>query len=154
MCKIADKVKSDFNRLGELITDAVIENRELRLSNDLKDVVVESTDDVVYIVEVETYKIVYLNSEARRIFGDAIGEHCYNAFQGNTSICQSCNMQSLLNNVGKPIKDVVYNQHLNKLYYTVDVVKEVNGKLLRFERAINLNGEAKKVAELYEQYKK
>lgn len=154
MCKLTDKVKYDINRLGELITDAVVENRELKLSNDLKDVVVESTDDVVYIVDVATYEVVYLNSEAKRIFGDAIGEHCYNVFQGNDSICKSCNMGELLTNVGKPIKDVVFNTKLNKLYYTVDVIKEVNGKLFRFERAINLNGEAHKVAELYEQYKK
>ncbi len=115
MCKITDKVRKDVNRLGELITQAVKENNALKISNDLKDVVVESSDDVVYIVDTETYEIIYLNEEAKRLFGDLLGHHCYTVFQGMPSICETCNMRELLENVGTPIKDVVHNKKLGLL---------------------------------------
>jgi hypothetical protein len=54
--------------------------------------------------------------------------------------------------MGVPIKDVVYNEKVSKLYYTVNVVKEINGRLLRFERAINLNGETDKIVKMANKY--
>jgi len=152
MCKLTDKVASDANRLGELMNETIKENRVLQISNDYNSVVVESSDDVVYVIDMETNEILFMNGEAHRLFGNVIGQNCYTALEGRDYVCDDCINTELTDQIGVPIKDVVYNEKVSKLYYTVNIAKEINGRLLRFERAINLNGETDKIVEMANKY--
>ena len=43
---------------------------------------------------------------------------------------------------------IIINEKIGKLYYVIEVAKEIDGVPYRFERAINLNGETKEIVKL------
>jgi hypothetical protein len=153
MCKLTNQVQKDAAHLGELITETIKENKYLKESSFYSSALVESTDDIVYVTDIETNKILFVNAETKRLFGDVVGKICYSVFQNTGEPCSFCTNDKITKQIGKPHKWVFYNQKVDKLYYIVDIAKEVNGRLLRFERAINLNGEAEKIVEMFNKHK-
>lgn len=80
--------------LAELVSHAILQRRaqkELIHSNQILISVLDSIQAIVVIVELETNKILYLNQFARNIFGDVIGEVCWEVLHGGLSAqCDNC----------------------------------------------------------------
>lgn len=152
MCKVKDGLKEDIRELGELILNTINENKKLKEFNDIANIDIEHTDDILYVTDIETDIILFANSTAKSLFGNIIGKKCYEVLQGYKQQCPFCTNKIITEKLGKQHKWIFYNEKLGKLFYIVDVAKEVNGKILRFERATNLNGETKQIVKLAHKY--
>ncbi len=152
MCKLTDKIQEDSWILGQLIADTIRENKYLKQTSLYSTTLVESSDDCVYVTDIETNEILFINEETKKLFGDVVGQICYEAFHGLDAPCFFCTNDKILECVGKPYRWVFYHEKNKKLYYIIDVAKEVNGRMLRFERAINLNGEAAEIVAMFQKH--
>jgi len=152
MCKLSEKVQENANVLGQLIADTINENKHLKQTSFYRTTLVESSDDCVYVTDIETNEILFINEETKKLFGDVVGKTCFEAFHDLDAPCFFCTNEIILKDIGKPYKWVFYHEKNKKLYYIIDVAKEVNGRMLRFERAINLNGEATEIVAMFQKH--
>ena len=57
--------------------------------------IVDSTDALVYVIDLQSYEIVYANKKCMKEFGEVIGKVCYSTIQkGQESPCPFCPMTS------------------------------------------------------------
>lgn len=43
--------------------------------------ILDSINALIYVADMETYDLLYINKTGRRIFGDIIGKKCYKTLQ-------------------------------------------------------------------------
>jgi DNA-binding CsgD family transcriptional regulator len=66
-------------------------------------VVLDSLDAIVYVADMDTHEILYVNKYTRAVFGDIVGELCWRSLQtGQTGQCNFCSNDKLLTHEGKP----------------------------------------------------
>ena len=84
----------------------------------------ENMEDIVYVVDIESYEILFLNKKGLEVWGNVEGKRCweimYNEMDAPCSFCKNFD----LFNKGKP-KDIVikseeYNETHGKWYRTID----------------------------------
>lgn len=140
--------------LGVIRTnDQIIKkNNELEQYHVLANLSIEGTKDLVYVTDVETNTILFMNTRAHEVFGDGIGKKCYEVFHNHDHRCTTCNIHKLKEQEGSPLNSIDYFPTLNMLCFMTAVVKEHEGKKIRFERAVPLNGMTKEVVKLANQY--
>lgn len=99
---------------------------------------VESMDEVIYVSDVDTYELYYLNAAGRRITGvyDYRGRKCYEVLQGKDHPCEYCTNKKLCANQ-------VYiwemeNRFSNRDYLMKDKLVPWQGKPARFEIALDM----------------
>lgn len=69
----------------------------------IAEIVVNESDNMIYLSDVDTYELIYLNAEAKKLFGikkgddSYIGRKCYEVLQGMEGPCEFCN-NAILNN--------------------------------------------------------
>jgi hypothetical protein len=98
--------------------------------------VLDSFDLVIYIADMDTYEILYINEYTRSLFGDIIGEKCYEVLQHLTEPCVFCTNEHIKQLNGKTYSWKFHNKTLNKTYLIKDkVIKWFNGKDARLEIA-------------------
>jgi len=55
------------------------------------EIIVDSTDALVYVIDLKTYEIIYANEKCIKEFGQVIGKTCYKTIQKNeSSPCSFC----------------------------------------------------------------
>jgi PAS domain S-box-containing protein len=60
-------------------------------------------DQIIYVADIDTYELLYLNTDARNLFGDRVGQTCWAALQtGQTGPCSFCTNARLLDESGHP----------------------------------------------------
>lgn len=75
-------------RAGVSLFDQINE-RLLRLLDDL--------DVIVYVIDLETYEILFINQRGTALWGDALGRKCWESLRKNlTGPCSGCNNQKVL----------------------------------------------------------
>jgi len=71
-----------------------------------EDYMVETFFDVIpfniYVVDVKTHRLVFLNRIAKRILGDLTGQTCYQALYKEDKPCMHCKIPDTLNDDGLP----------------------------------------------------
>jgi len=76
--------------------DEEISNTAIRFQT-----LLDSMDAVVYVADMETYELIFVNSYGRQICGDAIGRKCYLALQqGQNQPCEFCTNHLLVDEEG------------------------------------------------------
>ncbi len=77
--------------------------------------ILDNLDAVVYVTDIKTYKILYLNKYLKDIHGDATGRICWKTFQKNQNgPCAFCTNDKLVDAKGKPSGIYVW-EHINTL---------------------------------------
>lgn len=100
----------------------------------------EELDEVVYISDIESYELVYLNRRGRELFGysgsdDYKGKLCYKVLQGLNNKCEFCN--------NKELKECSYktwiykNPILDREYIIKDTLIKLGEKDYKLEIAID-----------------
>lgn len=102
----------------------------------------EEMDEMVYISDLETYEIVYMNRRLREATGcesadDYRGKRCYQVLQGRTSPCAFCTNACLQQ--GQFFSWVLKNPVLNKRFLIKDTVLLWNGRQYRVEIAVDMD---------------
>lgn len=100
--------------------------------------VLESIDTGIYVADIETYEVLYMNRYIQNIFGEIVGEKCWNAFQNDeTGPCSFCNNYLLMDETGEPTgvhRHEVYNTKVKRWFDCRDrILRWVDGRLVRLE---------------------
>jgi len=119
-------------------------NREaLRISHERFLTVMDSIDATIYVADMETHEILFMNKNMIESFGgDMTGQLCWEAFRGSAGPCPHCTNDQLVDNFGQP-KDVCIWQGKNPLtskwYINHDrAIQWTDGRLVRLQIATDI----------------
>lgn len=105
-------------------------------------------DELVYIVDMETEEILYMNKKAKEIYQiqNYEGYKCYDVFYGLENTCQECENAFL--QVEKQERKEVFNKKLGR-YFSIDrKAISFHGRLARLEIATDISESMKMMQEL------
>jgi PAS domain S-box-containing protein len=112
--------------------------------------ILDSIDALVYVADMNTHELLFMNKKGRKTFGDIIGKRCYETIQQNHhSVCPFCTNHLL---VGKSGPTGVYqweffNPDTKRWYDCRDrAIRWVDGRIVRLEIATDIT-ERKQVLE-------
>ncbi len=101
---------------------------------DLASFAMDTQDFMCYVIDIETYKLLYINRTAKE-FSDCSPEDpftnktCYELLHGRDTICESCNTEDL--SFGKKIQREMQNEKNKRYYSYIDTLIEVDGRPAR-----------------------
>ena len=101
----------------------------------------EDLEEIVYVSDIDTYEMVYMNRWARELYGfrsvkDCVGKKCYKVLHGCFGPCAFCTNQEL--GAGRFKEWLHYNALLGKYYSLKDTLIEEDGRHYRMEIAIDM----------------
>jgi diguanylate cyclase (GGDEF)-like protein len=112
----------------------------------------EEMNEIVYVSDVETHELVYMNHRARDVYGikskdDYKGKFCYEILQKHDTPCYFCNNDKLTQ--GR-FDEWEYDNHILKQKFLLkDTIVEEGGRKYRMEIAIDITGKALKEESSY-----
>ena len=104
--------------------------------------VMNSIDAVIYVADMETYKILFVNQFSRGIFGDAEGKICWQTIQtGQDGPCEFCTNKHLVKD-GRPtgIYRREFQNTITRRWYQMhgQAIRWTDGRLVRLEVATDI----------------
>jgi PAS domain S-box-containing protein len=113
--------------------------------------VLNSLEAVIYVADMETHEILFVNKYTANIFGDVVGKKCWQSLQANQSgPCPFCTSNKLLDQDGRPAGAVTltFQNTLDKRWYDVrdKAIPWIDGRVVRLEIASDIT-EQKATAE-------
>jgi PAS domain S-box-containing protein len=133
------------------ITERRRSERELQFSHDRFRIVMDSLDAAVYVADMETYEILFINRFVLMQWGDVVGQTCWQVLQLNqTGPCPFCTNEKLMDGQGKIAGVYVWeaqNTSDQKWYECRDqAIRWTDGRMVRLEIATDIT-ERKRTAE-------
>ncbi len=110
--------------------------------------VLDSLDALVYVADMETHELLFLNKFARETFGNVTGKLCWQALQSSQSgPCASCTNNRLLRQDGQPGEPVIreFQNTVNRHWFMIQdsAIKWVDGRIVRLEIATDITNKKK-----------
>lgn len=132
--------------------EAIITKSEERFAT-----VVDSLDDLVYVADMETHRILFMNRPMKALFGNKVGETCWKTVQqGQSGPCSFCSTDAILDAGGQPSGVHVWdfqNESTGEWYTCRDrAITWTNGRTVLLKAASNIT-ELKRVQVELEQAK-
>ena len=130
--------------------DKVLKTEVVSLLKSMKDdtaklkeqlIFTNGTGEFIYVVDVETDRILFVNKALESLVGDVVGELCYKALQDYHEHCLFCTNDIITKQVGVPYKWTHYNNKLDKYFFIIDVCKIYQDRLVRIEKAYEIDKE-------------
>ena len=108
----------------------------------------DSLDAVIYVSDVKTYEILYINEYGRKVFGGGTGQLCYKLLQKDQNEpCPFCTNHLLLDPAGNPTETYVweFKNTRNGVWYQCrdSIIKWSDGRLARLEIATDISSRKK-----------
>ncbi len=130
------------------ITDRKKAEGALLRSHVMFTTVLDSIDAIIYVSDMETYEVLYLNRYARKLFGDIEGKVCWRNIQsGLDGPCDFCGNDKLITPEGDPsgvIHKEVFSTFNGKWYDVYNrAIEWVDGRIVRFEIASDITERVK-----------
>ncbi len=105
--------------------------------------VLDSLDALVYVADMETHKLLFVNEYGRSIWGDIQGKTCWKALQtGQNGPCPFCTNDRLVDKFGAPTRVYVweFQNTVNKRWYECRdlAIRWIDGRLVRLEIATDI----------------
>lgn len=118
--------------------------------------IMDGLDALVYIADMDTYEVLFVNKYAQNIWGDITGATCWKTLQSNQSgPCEFCTNEKLVDANGKSTgvyKWEFQNTVDNKWYDCHDrAIKWTDGRLVRLEIAGNITERKQAESEVRDQ---
>jgi len=134
------------NTLGSYkkeIMERVQAENALRSAHERFLTVLDSIDANVYVSDMQSYEILFMNKHMRDTFGhDLLGQTCWRVFRNGTEPCSDCTNTKLLDDEGKPTGVYVWegkNPVTEKWYINYDrAIKWVDDRLVRLKVATDV----------------
>jgi PAS domain S-box-containing protein len=122
------------------ITNRKQAEEELRIQNKTFSQVLNGLDALVYVVDMKTYEIVFINTYGQNIWGDITGKICWQTIQtGQAAPCEFCTNSKLIGPDGNPTEGVVweFQNTVNKQWYACRdrAIHWPDGRIVRMEIA-------------------
>lgn len=104
----------------------------------------ENMNELVYVSDMDTYELVYMNKKARDAHNFSsneklTGQMCYKVLQGCSSPCAMCTNSKL--SPGEFYEWKYYNPLLGKTFALKDTMIEKNGRRYRMELTIDISAQ-------------
>lgn len=105
--------------------------------------VMDSLDSLVYVADMQTYEILFINQYGKDICGEITGKTCWQTLQqGQKGPCAFCTNDQLLDSDLNPKEPVVweFQNTANKEWYECrdQAVRWMDGRIVRMEIATNI----------------
>lgn len=115
--------------------------------------VLDTLDVLVYVSDMETYELLFLNAYGRRHWSEPAGRKCWQVLQsGQSGPCSFCTNHRLLDQQGQPNPVVVWefcNTHNGHWYLCRDqAIPWTDGRPVRLEVATDITEQKRLEAEL------
>ena len=125
--------------------------KDLKESNERALSIMNSMDAFIYIADMQTYEVLFVNDYGKNAWGtDIEGTRCYKSLQGLDAPCSFCTNDKLLDAAGMPVGVVSweFQNKVNNRWYDIrdKAIPWKGGKLVRLEIATDIT--EKKLAEL------
>jgi PAS domain S-box-containing protein len=125
------------------ITDRRKAEEALSLANDRFSEVLNSFDALVYVVDMTSHEVLFVNRYGRAVLGDLEGALCWQTVQqGQNGPCPFCTNEQLVDAEGKPTAGVVWEfpQQINDRWYECRdrAINWPDGRLVRLSIAIDI----------------
>ena len=143
---------------GEDITERKQTEEALRTSHNTFLTVLDGIDAAIYVADMETYEILFMNKYMIESFGnDLTGKTCWEVFRDETEPCSHCTNDQLLDINGKPADVCVWqgeNPITQKWYINYDrAIEWTDGRLVRLQISTDIT-DLKKMEEELRQARK
>jgi PAS domain S-box-containing protein len=105
--------------------------------------ILDGLEVIVYVVDMETYEVLYINDYTRQDVGEAEGKICWQVFQaGQDGPCEFCTNEVLLDEDGQPSGPHIWefqNTRINRWYKIMDkAIPWKDGRTVRLEIATDI----------------
>lgn len=129
------------------LAKAIRRNNQMMLNSDASHnmllTVLDSLDAIIYVADIETYELIFLNKFARNIFGDATGKVCWQTLQKNQSgPCDFCTNKNLVadNGTAKGMYAWEFQNTVDGRWYDIRdrAIRWVDGRIVRLEIATDV----------------
>lgn len=146
-CELTTK----HGELGELtktfheMADALTASQKTLQENESRfRLLLDSLEAFVYVADMDTYEVLFVNNHAKKQFGDITGKICWQSIQkGQNGPCPFCTNKYLLDGEGRPkevhvseLKNTVTGQWL----YTYDrAIEWIDGRIVRLQIATDIS---------------
>ena len=105
--------------------------------------VLDSIDATIYVADMATHEIIFMNKHMRDNFGpNLVGQLCYHVFRKEDHPCDHCTNARLLDKRGNPTGAIVWegkNPLINKWYINYDrAIKWTDGRYVRLQVATDI----------------
>jgi diguanylate cyclase (GGDEF)-like protein/PAS domain S-box-containing protein len=106
--------------------------------------VLDGVDAIVYVADMKTYEVLYVNRYTRDIFGELKGKICWQSIQsGQTGPCDFCSNKHLLDENGRPkgVYQWEFQNTVNGCWYDIRdrAVEWIDGRMARLEIAYDIS---------------
>lgn len=103
----------------------------------------DNLDSLVYVADMDSYELLFVNKYGREIFGDIVGQTCWKTLQsGQDGPCDFCTNNKILDEKGEPTGVYVWelqNTKTNEWYECRDqAISWPDGRIVRMEIATNI----------------
>jgi len=114
--------------------------------------ILENFTDSVYVVDPQTYKILFTNKSLREKFGKYLtGGICYEEFQGLDAPCEFCTNHIILSQKGIPYQWDYHNPVLDRDFLITDILIDwPDGREVRLEFATDITTQKETARSLQE----
>jgi PAS domain S-box-containing protein len=125
------------------VTERTKAELKVEKSHEMLTTVLDSLDAVVYVADMNTHEILFVNKYLRKTFGNVVGEKCWHALQNEqTGPCDFCTNEKLLDKDGKPKGVYVweFQNTINGRWYVIHdrAIRWVDGRIVRLEIATDI----------------
>ncbi|MFC1488735.1 PAS domain S-box protein [Thermodesulfobacteriota bacterium] len=129
--------------IAEDITDRKMAEEALQFSLNRFRIVMDSLAAAVYVADIKTYELLFLNKFAQDIWGDVVGQTCWKVLQsGQTGPCAFCTNEKLVDDDGQPagVYDWEFQNTLDNEWYDCrdQAIQWADGRIVRMEIATNI----------------
>lgn len=105
--------------------------------------ILNSLQAIVYVADMQSYELLFVNRYTRKLFGDIEGALCWLSLQkGQTGPCPFCSNDKLIDKNGRPKGEIIWefrNTRNNRWYRMMDrAIEWVDGRVVRLEIATDI----------------
>ena len=140
------------------ITERKQAEANLKMAHEKMLTILDSIDSTVYVADMETYEILFMNQQMITDFGgDKTGDICFKTFRKNTEICDFCTNKQLIDENGRAAGVCTWHDHNpvnGKFYINHDrAIEWTDGRLVRMQIATDITDLKKMEAQLLQAQK-
>lgn len=125
------------------ITSRKQHEKELKNSQKILFTVLNSIEASIYIADIDTHKILFVNDFMKNIYGNnLVGQLCHQAIRNQNSICRFCKNQQLIDKNGRPKKTIswdMFNPLNDRWYMHHDrAIKWIDERYVHFQMSVDI----------------
>jgi PAS domain S-box-containing protein len=135
------------------VTERKKAEEELKDSHQRLLTILDGIDALVYVTDMQSYELLFVNKYGRDVWGDIAGRICWQTLQeGQTGPCAFCTNKYLVDKAGNPKGPYEWefqNTVNNRWYFIIDrAIEWLDGRIVRLEIATDITERKQAVDDL------